>query len=47
MDSLPMVLLGIRTALKNDIHRSAAELVYGTSLCLLGKFFDSTKSNDI
>ena len=46
MDSLPMVLLGIRTALKNDIHCSAAELVYGTTLCLPGEFFDSAKSND-
>ena len=28
VDALPLVLLGIRTALKEDIHCSAAELVY-------------------
>ena len=34
------------TVLKNDIHCSAAELVYGTALRLPSDFFDSTKSND-
>jgi hypothetical protein len=29
---LPMVLLGIRTALKDDLRCTAAELVYGTNL---------------
>ena len=38
-DVLPMVLLGIRTALKDDLHCSAAELVYGTMLRLPGEFF--------
>ena len=42
VDSLPFVLLGIRTALKEDIQCTAAELVYGTSLRLPGEFFDST-----
>ena len=37
--SLPMVLLGIRSALKDDLHCTAAELVYGTSLRLPGDFF--------
>ena len=32
VDTLPMVLLGIRTSLKTDIDVSAAELVYGTTL---------------
>ena len=36
---LPMVLLGIRTALKDDLGCTAAELVYGTSLRLPGEFF--------
>ena len=36
------MLLGIRTALKEDIQCTAAELVYGTSLRLPGEFFDST-----
>ena len=42
VDSLPLVLLGIRTALKDDLHCSTAELVYGTTLCLPGEFFDIT-----
>ena len=36
---LPMVLLGIRTAVKEDIGCSTAELVYGTTLRLPGEFF--------
>ncbi len=38
MESLPLVLLGIRTALKEDTHCTAAELVYGTTLRLPGEF---------
>jgi hypothetical protein len=34
-----MVLLGIRTALKDDLGCTAAELVYGTNLRLPGEFF--------
>ena len=41
-ESLPLVLLGIRTALKEDLHCTAAELVYGMSLCLPGEFFSSS-----
>ena len=44
MDSLPLVLLGIRTALKEDISSTAAELVYGTSLRLPGEFFTPSQS---
>ena len=33
-DALPLVMLGIRTALKNNLGCSAAELVYGTILRL-------------
>ena len=44
---LPMVLLGIRTALKEDLHCSAAELVYGTTLRLPAEFFDSSSSTDL
>ena len=36
--SLPMVLLGIRTTLKEDLNCTAAELVYGTTLRLLENF---------
>jgi transposase InsO family protein len=42
-ESLPMVLLGIRTALKEDLHCTAAELVYGTTLRLPGEFFTTTR----
>nr|XP_021204760.2 uncharacterized protein LOC101740309 isoform X1 [Bombyx mori] len=36
---LPLVLLGIRSAWKEDIKASAAELVYGEPLRLPGEFF--------
>lgn len=39
MDSLPLVLLGIRTVVKVNIPSTAAEMVYGTALCLPGEFF--------
>ena len=35
--ALPLVLLGIRTSLKEDLHHSSAELVYGTKLRLPGE----------
>ena len=38
-DVFPLVLLGIRTSLKEDIGCTAAELVYGTTLRLPGGFF--------
>ena len=44
VDALPLVLLGIQTALKEDIHCSAAKLVYGTTLRFPGEFFDSDPS---
>ena len=39
---LPIVLLGIRTAVKEDIGCSTAELVYGTTLRLPGEYFDDS-----
>ena len=42
VDMLPMVLLGIRTSLKQDLKGSTAELVYGTKLRLPGNFFQNT-----
>src|SRR5215469_5106913 len=39
MEALPLVMLGIRTSLKEDLQCSAAELVYGTTLLLPGEFF--------
>jgi len=37
-DELPWVLLGIRTAPKEDLNSSSAELVYGTPLTVPGDF---------
>ena len=36
--ALPLIMLGIRTALKEDLQCSTAELVYGTTLRLPGEF---------
>lgn len=41
-EALPIVLLGIRSAWKDDIQSSAAELVYGEPLRLPGQFFNNT-----
>lgn len=38
-ESLPLVLLGIRSALKEDLNASSAELVYGEPLRLPSEFF--------
>ena len=40
MDALPLVLLGIRTSLKDNISATAAEVVYGTTFRLPGEFFN-------
>ena len=37
--ALPLVLLGTCTALKQDLQCTAVELVYGTTLYLLGEYF--------
>jgi len=37
--ALPLVLLGIRASMKQDINCTSAELVYGMTLCLPGEFF--------
>ena len=42
MKSLPLVLLGIQTNVKHDNNCTSAELVYGTTLCLPGEFFQYT-----
>ena len=44
-ESLPLILLGIRSAYKTEIGCTAAELVYGTTLRLPGEFFDSSQSH--
>ena len=38
-DLLPLVLLGIRTTLKEDIHCTSAELVYGTKSAVTRRIF--------
>ncbi|BHF74701.1 hypothetical protein SprV_0501778800 [Sparganum proliferum] len=43
--NLPLVLLGIRSSVKEDIQCTAAELVYGTPLRLPGEFVQSSPTN--
>ena len=45
VDSLPLILLSICTTLKSDLKCSAAALVYGTTLCLPGEFFQQSASD--
>ena len=47
MESLPLVLLGIRTAVKDDLGCSTAEMVYGTTLRLPGELFIPTSPNTV
>ena len=44
MDELPFVLLGLRTAWREDPDCSPAELVYGSSLHVPGEFLPSTSA---
>lgn len=44
MITLPIVLLGIRTTLKEDLHSTTAELVYGMILRPLGEFFNKSQN---
>ena len=46
-EELPIVLLGIRCAYKEDLHATAAEMVYGQSLRLPGEFFSSSQDTTI
>ena len=47
MDSLPLVLLGIRTAVKGDISSTRAEMVYSTTLRLPGEVFTSSPPSPV
>ena len=38
-ENLPLVLLGLRSAVKEDLQHSVAEFVFGTTLRLPGQFF--------
>lgn len=44
-EELPLVLLGVRTAFKEDLNCSAAELVYGQTLRVPGDFFVASNQN--
>ncbi|XP_032688865.1 uncharacterized protein LOC116852520 [Odontomachus brunneus] len=44
IDLLPVVLLGLRAAYKDDIQASPAEMLYGTSLRIPGEFFVTTSN---
>ena len=46
LEALPVVLLGIRSTLKQDLHCTSAELVYGTTLRLPGDFFQASTPTD-
>ncbi|KFD71773.1 hypothetical protein M514_01674 [Trichuris suis] len=41
-EALPLVLLGLRCAIKADLGHAPAELVYGSTLRLPGEFFERT-----
>ncbi|GFU72392.1 retrovirus-related Pol polyprotein from transposon 412 [Trichonephila clavipes] len=43
---LPVILLGLRASLKEDILCIPAELVFGTTIRLPGEMFDSSKPDD-
>ena len=47
MESLSLVLLGIRTAVKDNLKCSTAEMVYETTLRLPGELFVSTPSDTV
>lgn len=45
MDELPLVLLGLRSAPKEDLGCAPSELVYGTTVRLPGEFFDTSTAD--
>ncbi|XP_026695294.2 uncharacterized protein LOC113475388 [Ciona intestinalis] len=45
LGNLPWVMLGLRSAYKQDLKCSCAELVYGTTLRLPGQFFEKPDCN--
>ncbi|XP_072132816.1 protein NYNRIN-like [Mobula birostris] len=46
VDELPWVLLGIRTAPKEDLHTSSAKLVYGAPLVVPGEFIPAPRGQE-
>ncbi|GBP13688.1 hypothetical protein EVAR_7020_1 [Eumeta japonica] len=47
VETLPLVLLGIRSAWRENLQISTAELVYGEPLHLPGQFFTSTRDANL
>ncbi|CAK1583302.1 unnamed protein product [Parnassius mnemosyne] len=47
VDTLPLILLGIRSSFKEDLRTSSAELVYGEPLRLPGEFFQAAAPGSI
>ena len=45
MDELPLVLLGLRSAPKDDLGCAPSELVYGTTVRLPGEFFETSTTD--
>ena len=45
MNTLPLILLGLRSAFKPDLHACTAELVYRSPLCLHGQLLNSQMQN--
>ena len=43
IEALPMVLLGLRSSIKEDLGCCTAELVYGTTLRIPGEFFNKVE----
>ena len=46
-ETLPVVLLGIRNSLKEDLHCTSAELVFGTTLRLPGEYISPTTQDKL
>ena len=45
-ETLPLVLLGIRSAYKEDLNASTAELVYGETLRIPGEYLEQSSQKD-
>ena len=46
-EALPIILLGVRAAVKQDLGCSAAKMAYGTTLHLRGAFFNPQANNNL
>ena len=47
LEALPIALLGIHSTVKEDLHCTSAEMVYGTTLHLLGDSFQASTPTDM